>query len=381
MFIQVFSGTAEHVATKLACCEQASFVSVHSDCTVDISLVQFAGSDTVFHGATSCLGAMTGTTTSAPVAAFVISDSEGDYGSALRPLGDNPKAAAQAATRAALQGAGRPGEAPDLVWLSSAPGSEEAVIEGIQAITGPEVPIIGGSAADNTNMGDWCVFDAAQAEQNGVIVSVLFCSSHVSFAYLNGCAPTSHNGTVTSATGRILHEIDHRPALDVYRQWTHEVLPHQEVPNETSAILSDSILHPLGREVMHVRSVPHYLLFHPARAWTNGDIELSALVSEGEVLTKMSGTFDGLMQRAGRVADLALRTDCIPAHDVKGALMIYCSDYRLTLQDRLDDVVSDVNDVLKGAPFVAAFTFGEQCAIVGSGNKHSNLIVSCIVFT
>lgn len=381
MKIQVFAGSAAEVAARVASCRDAQFVSVHCDCSVDVAAVQAAAPDIAFHGATSCRGAMTQMTTSAPVAAFVMEDARGDYGSALRPLGDDPRAAARDAIIAALKAADRPGEVPDLIWLSSVPGSEESVIEGIQLVTGRDVPIIGGSAADNSVAGDWFVFDAARIEAKGVVVSVLFYSGQVSFAYHSGYVPTAYSGTVTSAMGRVVQEIDHRPALEVYREWTQGAVPRPQVEDETLAILSESSLHPLGREVMHVGAVAYYLLAHPAGARANGELDLFACVQEGEVLTQMSGTVESLTQRAGRVADFALTAGNIRASEVQGALMTYCGGCRLTVEDSLGEVATGVKDVLKGAPFVGAFTFGEQGAIVGAGNRHGNLMISCIVFS
>lgn len=381
MKIEVFSGTADDVAAGLASCSGAGFVSVHSNCAVDISAVQAVAGNAAFHGATSCLGCMTHTTADAQVAAFVLRYETGDFGTALRPLGNDPKAASRAAVTAALQAANREGEAPDLIWLSSTPGYEEAVIEGIQSVTGSDVMIVGGSAAANGTEGDWFVFDAERSERKGVIVSVLFCSGQISYAYNNGYVPTSHSGTVTAATGRLLHEIDNRPALDVYREWTQGAVPQLQTPSEPLSILSASTLHPLGREIMHVSGVPYYLLAHPLGIRANGDIDLLLRVEEGEVLTQMSGSVERLMQRAGRVVDLALNASCIPSSAVKGALMIYCAGGRLIARDKFDTVVDSVNDMLKGAPFVGAFTLGEQSQILGASNRHGNLIVSCVVFT
>jgi hypothetical protein len=229
--------------------------------------------------------------------------------------------------------------------------------------------------------GNWFVFDARDTASDGVIVSVLFPSGKVSFAYQNGYAPTAHRGRVTSAEGRTLREIDNRPAMDVFAEWTNGAVTVPAEAQGTVAILSDSTLHPLGREVTHVGGVPYFLLAHPAGARANGEIDLFALVEEGEVLTQMTGTTQGLTRRAGRVADLALMAGRIEAQDVKGALMIYCGGCMLTVRDQLDQVAAGVNDVLGGAPFLGAFTFGEQGAIVGAGNRHGNLMISCIVFS
>ncbi|HSF63995.1 MAG TPA: FIST N-terminal domain-containing protein, partial [Paracoccaceae bacterium] len=110
------------------------------------------------HGGTSCLGVMSdggaaiaGGTGSG---AFAIFDPAGSYGTGAAPLAPDPQApdpqaAARAATLAALTAAGRPGESPALVWLTAAPGCEEAILEGVQQIVGRGTPIMGGSSADN----------------------------------------------------------------------------------------------------------------------------------------------------------------------------------------------------------------------------------------
>lgn len=165
------------------------------------------------HGATSCLGAMTDAGATTGLAAFAISDPDGAYGTALKAFEGDPKSAAKAAVQAALQAAGRAGEQPDLVWVSVAPGQEEHVLAGIEAVVGTDTPIIGGSAADNAVTGDWFVFDQGARVTDGVVVSILFASARVSFAYQNGYSPTSHQGIVTRSDGRTIHEINGRRGL------------------------------------------------------------------------------------------------------------------------------------------------------------------------
>ncbi len=105
------------------------------------------------HLSTSCLGSFTEAALAMGpepgLCLFGIADAEGDYGTACGELGADARSAAAALTRAALQDADRFGESPTLVWMSSAPGSEEDVIAGIQDVVGETTPIVGGSAADN----------------------------------------------------------------------------------------------------------------------------------------------------------------------------------------------------------------------------------------
>ena len=94
----------------------------------------------------------------------------------------------------------------------------------------------------------------------------------------------------------------------------------------------------------------------------------------------MTGTQNSLVERAGRVASLARAAGRMEDGPVAGALMVYCGGCMLSVQDRLHEVVEGVSTALGGAPFLGTFTFGEQGAILGAGNRHGNLMISCIVF-
>lgn len=358
------------------------FVALHQSVpTRGLDLEQRLNSVGALHGATSCLGVMSqnGPRTSGGAGAFAIWDAEGDYGTALRPLGSDPSAAARAATEAALLAADRPGEAPDIVWLSVSPGQEEAVIAGIEDVVGGNVPVLGGSAADDTVSGDWQVFDKTTAVTDGVIVSVLFPSKPISFAYHNGYAPTENVGVITKADGRVLQEIDGRPAAQVYREWTdHSVIPEQDGKQHT--ILSQSTMTPLGRNFDEVGGVPFYLLFHPAGLTPDDSLELFADANVGESLTLMKGAPDQLAQRAGKVASLAAQSGQLAASEIAGLLMVYCGGCMLAVQDDLETVSSGVCEALPEVPFMGIYTFGEQGMATDGRNRHGNLMISAIVF-
>ena len=174
--------------------EEFDFVAVHGNCELLSSAGVLRPENGRLHGATSCLGAMTQDGPTDGVAAFGILDPDGAYGTAMRAFDVDPRAASRRAARDALHAADRIGERPDLVWVSATPGTEEAVLDGIESIVGKDVPIIGGSAADNSVAGGWFVFDGQSRSDDGVVVSVLFPSTGVSFAYQNGYSPTASRG-------------------------------------------------------------------------------------------------------------------------------------------------------------------------------------------
>ena len=366
--------------------DNPGYVVVHMAAGHDADIVRAAihqrfGPEVALHGGTSCLGVMTHTGahitdgTGMGIAAF--EDADGDFGVGLQDLGDNPRAAARKATMDALSSAGRDGEAPELVWLTAAPGFEEMVLAGVEDVVGRQVRIVGGSAADNTVAGDWYVFDGARTHANSVIVSVLFPSTSCQSTYQSGYAPAGKAGVVTRATGRRVYEIDNRPAREVYAEWTNHSVA-AKTPKEAELILADSTFSPLGRKDAAVADVPFYLLAHPSTAHPDNSLELFADVDEGEELHLMTGGVASLTSRAGRVASQARDLANAP---LAGALVVYCGGCMLAVQDHMEQVAAGVNEALDGKPFLGVFTFGEQGPVLNSENRHGNLMISCVTFT
>ncbi|MEL6201962.1 MAG: FIST N-terminal domain-containing protein [Pseudomonadota bacterium] len=383
--MQIIAETAsdiEALALKMGQ-QQFDFVSLHGNCNLQIAREAPAALQQAkrIHGATSCHGIMSNSGANNGLGAFAICDPKGAYGTGMAAFEQSVASAAQSATKRALVDAKRIGEQPALVWVSATPGNEEQVIAGIEAVIGKDAaPIIGGSAADNDVSGDWSVFSMDEMAASGVVVSVLFPSVPISFAYQNGYSPTDRSGVVTAAEGRKIREIDGRPALDVYREWTGGAVTAVEHGAGSRPILSESTFWPLGREVSRFGDVPLYLLAHPSVAHDDSSIDLFANVSEGETLTQMNGTAHSLIERAGRVASLACASGRIEKSDVAGALMVYCGGCMLSVRDKIDEVAAGVADALDGAPFLGTFTFGEQGSLLQAGNRHGNLMISCIVF-
>lgn len=335
--------------------------------------------DGALHGGSSCLGVMSekgaAIENGNAIGVFAIWDREGAYGTGACPLGQSPREAAAIATRAALQRADRMGEAPELVWLTAAPGHEEEVLQGIKDVVGAPALIIGGSSADNDVSGKWSQFTAEGAHAEAVVVSVLFPSVPIGCSFESGYAPTEQHGTITRAEGRSLYSIDGRPAGEVYAEWTKGAVP---VPAEGSAsILAQSTMFPLGRRLTQVDSIDFHILAHPAVGHADGTLDLFADLQEGQKVWLMNGSQDSLVERAGRIASKSYRQ--IP-QGVSGALMIYCGGCMLSVTERMNEVAAQVAEGLEQAPFLGVFSFGEQGETLSGGSEHGNLMISCITF-
>lgn len=335
------------------------------------------------HGGTSCMGVMTEegfhSHQGVGMGLFGIIDATGNYGVSAVSTGADAYAAAAQATRHALEHAGREGEVPAMAWITTFPGHEEYVIKGIESILGNSVPIIGGSASDGAVTGKWHQFANGRVYHDAIVVTVMFPSTDIQFAFHSGYEPTQHKGRVTRAAGRTLYEIDHRPAAIVYNEWIGGTLT--DTLESGGNILARTSLHPLGRVMGNTSGFPHFMLAHPNQITTEGALTLFATIDTGDELTLMEGTPASLVSRAGRVAAAALQNgETQSKRATSGALIIYCAGCMLTVQHRMEEVVSSLRKVLGDTPILGVFTLGEQGCFAGNENRHGNLMISVLVF-
>jgi hypothetical protein len=180
---------------------------------------------------------------------------------------------------------------------------------------------------------------------------------------------------VTRAEGRELVEIDGRPADEVYEEWTGGALG--ALARRNLSILPVTTLHPLGRIAGRTGEVETFLLSHPATAREDGALTLFSDVVEGEELVLMSGTHEGLIQRAGRVARAARSR---VGADLAGALVVICAGCMLAIRDRMPEVTEQLRIAFGGRPFVGFFSFGEQGCFPWGESFHGNLMFSVLAW-
>jgi hypothetical protein len=312
------------------------------------------------------------------VGVFAVWDDLGDYGASSAGFGDDPRAAGARAALEAIERAGRPGEVPDLLWVTATPGCEEAIIAGIEEATGGSTPILGGSAADNDVSGAWRIFSGGRVHGEGVVVSALFPSAPLAHGFQSGYAPTGQSGVATRVDGRRILEIDGEPARAVYERWARNVLPVAD-PGEDVPVLSASTWAPLGRETGSVAGIPFHLIVHPAALSADGGVDAFATVPEGERLHAMSGSPEGLATRAARLAYATLGDDELK-RGASGALIVFCGGSMLAMKHDMPKVVAGLNEVFGDIPFMGIFTFGEQGTTLDGKNLHGNLMISCLAF-
>lgn len=382
-------GAVREAWTKLlAKVPQPSLVLFATTVAYDLAVVHRTMSEMTggvpFLGGTSCGGVMTDEgffgVDGPAIALFAVADPSGEFGVGAAPLGDDPREAARRAMKAALADAGCEGQLPSAVWMVTTPGGEEQVVLGIADVVGDDVPLVGGSAADNTLEGHWRQIVPAGVLENHVCVAALFPSVGVGIetSFHSGYDPTANTGTVTRADQRVIYEIDGKPASGVYNDWTGGAIA--SVVADGGELLSKTNLFPLGRHAAVVHGVPYFVLSHPERSYADGSMRLFTDVSVGDTVVCMSGSVGNLVARAGNVVRSALSLANVSTDRTHAALVIFCGGCFLTVRERIGDVHQNLVEALGGVPFFVTFTYGEQGRIVGVGNRHGNLMIATLAF-
>ncbi|MCI4666226.1 MAG: FIST C-terminal domain-containing protein [Neomegalonema sp.] len=385
-------GAVNALARSLAGAPDFVLIQRSADARLDPAIQRISASfpNAALISSTSCIGAMTSVGECGfdgpGLALWGLRDPKGAYGAACVAFGDDPAAATREALSLAIERADRMGETPNIVWLHSTPGAEETILRVIGEEIGETAPIIGGSAADDAVSGKWSVSDGGPPEQAAVALAVLFPSTApIAHSFQSGYAATARSGVVTDVDGRLIRAINDRPAAEVYNEWTAGLIDASLRGDDANVFVRTSLA-PLGFEVGRIVgeggcSAPYYKLIHPEAVTPEGGLATFADLATGDRVHLMSGSIDRLVARAGKAAEEAKLRFEVRTEDIAGALTIFCAGCMLTVGDDIRRAQQNVSAALGGAPFVSAFTFGEQGCFLGGENRHGNLMISNLIFT
>ena len=104
---------------------------------------------------------------------------------------DQARNRAQAACRKIQEELGTP---PRMLLLHATPGFEERILAGVRDVFGKDVPVYGGSAADNTLSGNWRVFANGTVCDEGFLLVGLFSAPEPPWGdFMGGYLPTGQH--------------------------------------------------------------------------------------------------------------------------------------------------------------------------------------------
>jgi hypothetical protein len=234
------------------------------------------------------------------------------------------------------------------------------------------VPLFGCTVADEKLEGRWAVFAGNYVLPNSVAVAVLYGTMLAGSAFSGGYWPTAQAATAGGVSGRMVRELDGRPAAEVYSEW----LGVSPAELRGGGIRRHAALQPLGVEDARTKRL---LIREPATVASDGSIGLLADVNEGDTLRLLAATPESLISAAGAAASEAMMRASLQPELISGALMAQGAGRVLTLGERANEVPLQLRRVVGSAPVLGLATLGEQSALADGRPVHLNLTASVLV--
>ncbi len=242
--------------------------------------------------------------------------------------------------------------APDLVHVLvfadgiGVNGSE--LVRGLEAVLPPDISITGGLAGDGTRFKQTLVRWGGHASP-GAVVGLGFYGDRlrVGSGSRGGWDPFGPERRITRSAGNVLYELDGHPALELYRLYLGE---------HAAGLPATGLLFPLSlrsREGVsgRVRTIVGI-------DEQEGSLTFVGDVPEGQFARLMRANLDRLIDGATGAATTSLAGLAGPPAQL--ALLISCVGRRMILNQRVEEEVEGVREILGPAPALTGFySYGE----------------------
>ena len=250
-------------------------------------------------------------------------------------------------------------------------------MEGVKDAVDDGVPVFGGTAADNDVTEKWSLFSSeGGVSQNGAVLVLGWSSVEISCCMASGFMPTERNGVATKVDGYWLKEIDDRPALTVYDEWTNGGVIVGLTTNSsgTTPISGMSSWQPLGEPLDDANA--QFRVLHPMKADSaTGSLKLAGSVPPGTKLTLLKGEADSLVENILETSERLAPKECL------GAFMILCGGLVMAMEEEIEGVYEELANVVVRAEALGMCAFGEQGPNCNRESMHGNLMFGVLMFS
>jgi hypothetical protein len=220
----------------------------------------------------------------------------------------------------------------------SASGSE--VLKGIEKIKAPGVKLAGASAGDDFFFQKTFQFYNEEILTDSLPGVLLSGSFQVGIGVRHGWSPVGRPREVTKSEGRVIFELDKRPAVTIYEDYLG--LKRQELAGDQLANYAMS--YPLG---FQCPGYNEYLLRDAIRVGKAGSIICTGDVPQGTKVRLMLGGYEPALEAAQQAAYDA--RDQLNGAALKGGLVFCCVARQKMLGSEFQGEIDVIRDSLGGA--------------------------------
>lgn len=224
-----------------------------------------------------------------------------------------------------------------------------ALLAGMSAVLGAQLPITGGLAGDGGAFRQTWVLDGDGVASDTIVALGLYGDSlNFSHGSFGGWSPFGPARKVTRSAGNILYELDGKPALEIYKRYLGE---------HAKGLPASGLLFPLamlGRDHDEVGLIRTILGVDES----DGSLTLAGEIVADGYLKLMHANTDALVDGAEAAAEAAQKM--CASHAPGLVLLVSCVGRKLVMGGRVDEEVEAVSAVLGQHAVLAGFySYGE----------------------
>ncbi|MGE3823534.1 MAG: FIST signal transduction protein, partial [Bacteroidia bacterium] len=187
---------------------------------------------------------------------------------------------------------------------------------------------------------------ATPSEGNIVAVGFYGNDLKVGFGSVGGWDVFGVERHVTQSVGNVLYELDGQPALDLYKMY---------LGDKAKDLPGSALLFPLGMKVNEdSESLVRTVL---AVSEADKSMTFAGDIPQGATVRLMKANFDKLIDGAGNAAENSYQS---LGAESDFAILISCVGRKLVLDQRIEEEVEAVRDILGNSPSITGFySYGE----------------------
>jgi hypothetical protein len=246
-------------------------------------------------------------------------------------------------------------------------GSE--LVKGMELLKNKEVLITGGLAGDGTKF-EKTLVGLNQKPESGKIIAIAFYGDKLVLSHgsLGGWETFGSERMVTKANANVLHEIDHKNALGLYKNYLGKYA--DELPGS-------ALLFPLSIKLEEKQeSIVRTILSVDNE---NQTMTFAGDIPEGSKVRFMKANFDRLIDASSEVASSCLE---MSEDTPKLAILISCVGRKIILGNRIDEEVEAVSEIFGDATTLSGFySYGEISPLKPLANcelHNQTMTITCI---
>lgn len=237
-------------------------------------------------------------------------------------------------------------------------GNGADTVRGVLDELGEHFPVVGGASGDDFKFEKTYQYLNDKVYSGAVVGLGMTGDFAIGIGVKHGWLPIGSPMKVTKSEGSVLHELDGKPAIEIYEDYFGE---KEAAELRTDTLAKLAITYPLG---MSVEGSSEMLIRDPITVNKEGSITCAAEIPMGSEIRLMVGSREEAVKVAGIAAQNAL--DQLNGGTPQAVIIFNCIARNKLFGDRSGEEIDAIQEKLgKDVPLAGFYTYGEQAPLDG----------------